>query len=73
MYFFGGLPTARSGYDYLYVVVDRFSKMVIWISCRKTVTGAGATKLLFFNVWNTSGCRALLFLIGLDVTKQLQS
>jgi len=35
MDFMGGLPKSRKGNDYLYVVVDRFSKMCILIPCSK--------------------------------------
>jgi len=55
MDFLGGLPKAKSGNDYLFVVVDRFSKMVILIPCKKTITGAGAAKLFFENVWKHFG------------------
>jgi len=33
--FVGGLPLSRNGHDYLYVVVDRFSKMCILMPCKK--------------------------------------
>jgi hypothetical protein len=35
MDFVGGLPMSRKGHDYLYVVVDRFSKMCILMPCKK--------------------------------------
>jgi hypothetical protein len=51
MDFVGGLPKSRKGHDYLYVVVDRFSKMCILIPCNKQVTAEQTTKLFFQNVW----------------------
>ena len=38
MDFVGRLPKSRKGHDYLYVVVDRFSKMCILIPCNKQIT-----------------------------------
>ena len=38
MDFFGGLPMSRKQHDYLYVVVDRFSEMCIFMPCKKTIT-----------------------------------
>lgn len=35
MAFVRGVPKSRKGHDYLYVVVDRFSKMCILIPCNK--------------------------------------
>jgi hypothetical protein len=35
MDFVGGLPMSRRGHDYLYVVVDRFSRMCILMPCNK--------------------------------------
>lgn len=51
----GGLPKTRRGNDYLYVVVDRFSKMVVLIPCKKTVTGVEAAMLFFETVWKIFG------------------
>jgi len=51
MDFVGGLPVSKKGNDYLYVVVDRFSKMCILIPCKKTITGQGAADLFFNHVW----------------------
>ncbi|CAL2270812.1 unnamed protein product [Prunus armeniaca] len=37
--FLGGLPKTKSRNDYLFVVVDCFSKIVILIPCKKTTIG----------------------------------
>jgi len=54
MDFLGGLPTTTTGFDY-FVVVDRFSKMVILIPCKKTISGEGATKFFFTMFWKHFG------------------
>jgi hypothetical protein len=51
MDFVGGLPMSRRGHDYIYVVVDRFSKMCILMPCTKQVTTEQMTQLFFQNVW----------------------
>ena len=51
MDFVGGLPLSRSSHDYLYVVVDRFSKMCILMPCKKKVIAEQTTQLFFNNVW----------------------
>ncbi|KAI5317450.1 hypothetical protein L3X38_037157 [Prunus dulcis] len=53
--FLGLLPKTKFGNDYLFVVVDRFSKMIILIPCKKTVTREGAAKLFFQHVWKHFG------------------
>ena len=51
MDFVGGLPKSRKGHDYLYVVVDRFSKMCILTPFNKQVTAEQTANLFFQNVW----------------------
>jgi hypothetical protein len=51
MDFVGGLTTTRKGHDYLFVVVDRFSKMGILMPCKKTIKGQEATIMFFEHVW----------------------
>jgi len=38
MDFVGGFQMSRIGHDYLYVMVDRFSKMCILMPCKKQFT-----------------------------------
>ena len=45
MDFVGGFPMSRIGHDYLYVVVDRFSKMCILMPCKKQVTVEQTTQM----------------------------
>ena len=50
MDFVGGLPKSRKQHDYLYVVVDRFSKMCILMPCKKTITAEQTAELFFHHV-----------------------
>ena len=63
MDFVGGFPKSRKGHDYLYVIVDKFNKMCILISCNKQVTTEQTTKLFFQHVWVHFGYPLLLYLI----------
>jgi len=47
----GGLPTTRKGHDYLFVVVDKFSKMCVLMPCKETICRKEATNLFFGKVW----------------------
>ena len=63
MDFVGGLPKSRKGHDYLYVVVDRFSKMCILIPCSKHIIVEQTARLFFEHVWVHFELQLLLFLI----------
>jgi hypothetical protein len=66
MDFVGGLSMSRIGHDYLYVMVDRFSKMCILIPCKKQVTTEQTTQLFFANVWVHFGLPTFIFLQALE-------
>jgi hypothetical protein len=51
MDFVGGLPMTKGGHDYLYVVVDRFSKMCILIPCKKQIIVEQTVNLFFQHIW----------------------
>lgn len=51
MDFAGGLPMSRKVHDYLYVVVDRLSKMCVLMPCKKQATTEQTTNMFFQNVW----------------------
>ena len=52
MDFVEGLPTSRKQHDnYIYVFVDRFSKMCILMPCKKTITAEQTSELYFQHVW----------------------
>jgi len=51
MDFVGGLPLSRKGHDYLYVVVDRVSKMCILTPCKKKITAKQRSHLFFQSIW----------------------
>jgi hypothetical protein len=51
MDFVGGLPMSRQNHDYLYVVVDRFRKMCIFMPCTKQVIAEQMAQMFFQNVW----------------------
>jgi hypothetical protein len=51
MDFVGGLTMSKKNHDYLYVVVDRFSKMCILMSCKKQVIAEQMTQMFFQHVW----------------------
>jgi hypothetical protein len=51
MDFVGGLPMSNGGHDYLYVVVDRLSKMCILMPCKKKIIVEKTVNLFFQYVW----------------------
>jgi hypothetical protein len=51
MAFVGGLPMSRKGRDYLYIVVDRFSKMCVLIPSKKQFIAEKKSQMFFENLW----------------------
>ena len=47
MDYMSGLPFTKRGNDCVFVVVDRFSKMVIMVACKKSITTEATAKLFF--------------------------
>jgi hypothetical protein len=46
-----GLPSTKRGNDCVFMVVDRFSKMVILVACKKSITTEATAKLFFERIW----------------------
>jgi hypothetical protein len=46
-----GLPSTKRGNDCVFVIVDRFSKMVILATYKKRITTKAIAKILFERVW----------------------
>jgi hypothetical protein len=47
MDYMSGLPSTKRGNDYVFVVVDRFSKMAILVACKKRIKAEATAKLFF--------------------------
>jgi hypothetical protein len=51
MDYMSGLLSTKKGNDYVFVVVDHFSKMAIMVAWKKRITVEATTKLFFERVW----------------------
>jgi hypothetical protein len=50
MDYMSGLPSTKQGNDYVFVVVDRFSKMVIMAASKKSIPAEATAKIFFEQV-----------------------
>ena len=48
--FMSWVPSSRRGNDFIYVVVDRFSKIPIMVACKKMISAEETAKLFFEHV-----------------------
>ena len=46
-----GLPFTKHGNDFVFVVVEKFSKMAIMVACKKNITVEAIAKTFFERVW----------------------
>jgi hypothetical protein len=51
MDYMSGLLSTKWGNDYVFLVVDHFSKMVILVACKKSITSEATAKIFFERVW----------------------
>lgn len=58
--FIGGMQMTRRMHDYLFVVVDKFNKMCVLNSGKKTIKSHEAAELFFANVWVHFGLPTLI-------------
>lgn len=49
--YMSSLPSIKRGNDYVFVVTDRFSRMVILIAYKKSITMESISKLFFDWMW----------------------
>jgi hypothetical protein len=56
-----GLLSTKRGNDFVFVVVDHFSKMAILVACKKSITTEATANLFFERVWVHFGIPQTIF------------
>jgi hypothetical protein len=51
MDYMSDLPSTKQGNDFVFVVFDRFSKMLILVACKKSIIAEATAKIFFERVW----------------------
>jgi hypothetical protein len=51
MDYMSGLPSTKRGNEYVFVVFDLFSKVMILAACKKNITVEATAKLFFERIW----------------------
>ena len=46
-----GLPSTNHNNEFVFMVIDKFSKMAIMVACKKNITAEATAKLFFEQVW----------------------
>jgi hypothetical protein len=51
MDYMSDIPSNKQGNEYVFLFFDRFSKMAILVTCKKSITVETTAKLFFERVW----------------------
>jgi len=57
-----GLPSTKHDNDCVFVVIDKFSKMILLAACKKSITAKATAKLFFERAWVHFGIRQPIIL-----------
>jgi hypothetical protein len=71
MDYMSSLPSTKRGNDYVFVVVDRFSKMAIMPPYKKSITVEATAKLFFEQVWVHFGIPQTIVSSGQSVPQHI--
>jgi hypothetical protein len=64
MYYMSSLPSTKHGDEFVYMVIDRFSKIAVLAPYKKRITIEATTKIFFEHVWVHFGLAITQFVLG---------